>query len=280
MKISLKGKNVILTGASSGIGWEAACLFAEQGANVAIAARSVDKLGELEKELKGYGIKVLKVQTDVSKVTDCKKLIKEAVDKLGSIDILVNNAGVTYRGEVRDVELKDLEQMIEINLKAPIRLTKLALPHILKSGTARIINVASILGIIPIPTEAVYSATKFALRGFSYALAQELEGTNVRVCLICPGPVETPMILDEMDKIHDLVYSPPVSTPKEIAELIVNSAIDGKMERIKPIHTGILSKIGFLLPPLRKLVQPLMEKQGARRKKRYADIYSKSSKKV
>ena len=271
MKISLEGKSVVLTGASSGIGWEASCMFAEQGANVAIAARSLDKLDELEKKLLEYGVKVLKVQTDVSKATDCKKLIKEVVNKLGSIDILVNNAGVTHRGKVQDVELKDLEQMIEINLKAPIRLTKLALPYILKSGSARIINIASILGIIPIPTEAVYSCTKFALRGFSYALSEELENTNVKVCLICPGPVETPMILDEMDKIHDLVYSPPVSTPKEIAELIVKSAIDGKMERIKPIHTGILSKIGFLLPPLRKLVQPLMEKQGAKRKKRYIE---------
>ena len=277
MKISLVGKNVILTGASSGIGWEASCMFAEQGANVAIAARSLDKLDELEKKLLEYGVKVLKVQTDVSKAMDCKKLIKEVVNTLGSIDILVNNAGVTHRGKVQDVELKDLEQMIEINLKAPIRLTKLALPYILKSGSARIINVASILGIIPIPTEAVYSCTKFALRGFSYALSEELENTNVRVCLICPGPVETQMILDEMDKIHDLVYSPPVSTPKEIAELIVESAIDGKMERIKPIHTGILSKIGFLLPPLRKLVQPLMEKEGARRKKKYVERYSKSS---
>ena len=277
MKISLEGKNVVLNGASSGIGWEASCMFAEQGANIAIAARSLDKLDELEKKLLEYGVKVLKVQTDVSKATDCKKLIKEVVNKLGSIDILVNNAGVTHRGKVQDVELKDLEQMIEINLKAPIRLTKLALPYILKSGSARIINIASILGIIPIPTEAVYSCTKFALRGFSYALSEELENTNVKVCLICPGPVETPMILDEMDKIHDLVYSPPVSTPKEIAELIVKSAIDGKMERIKPIHTGILSKIGFLLPPLRKLVQPIMEKEGAKRKKRYVERYSKSS---
>jgi short-subunit dehydrogenase len=167
--------------------------------------------------------------------------------------------------------------MIEINLKAPIRLTKLALPHIKKSESGRVINVASILGIIPIPTEAVYSCTKFALRGFSYALSEELENTDVRVCLICPGPVETPMILDEMDKIHDLVYSPPVSTTKEIAELIVMSAIDGKMERIKPIHTGILAKIGFLLPPLRKLIQPIMEREGARRKKRYMELYSKSS---
>ncbi|HSG32548.1 MAG TPA: SDR family oxidoreductase [Thermodesulfobacteriota bacterium] len=277
MKISLYGKNVILTGASSGIGWQTALLLAEQGANIALAARSMDKLGELEKELSKFDVKVLKVQTDISKITDCKKLIREAVNGLGSIDILVNNAGVTSRGKLDDVDLNDLEQMIEINLKAPVRITKLALPHILKSDSGRIINVASILGIIPLPTEAVYSATKFALRGFSYALAEELEDTGVKVCLICPGPVETPMIIDEMDKISDMVYSPPVSTAKEIAELIVKSAVDGSMERIKPIHTGILAKIGFLFPKISKLVKPIMEKQGADRKKKYIDKYSKSS---
>ncbi len=276
MKISLHGKNVVLTGASSGIGLEAARMFAEQGANVALAARSIDKLGDLEKTLSKYDVKVLTVQTDVSKVTDCRRLIKEGADTLGSIDILVNNAGVSSRGKVEDVELKDLEQMIEVNLKAPVRLTKLALPHILKSGSGRIINVASILGIIPLPTEAVYSATKFGLRGFSYSLAEELEGTGVKVSLICPGPVETPMILDEIENTHDMVYSPPVSTPKEIAELIVRSAIEGKMERIKPIHIGVLAKIGFLLPQLSKLVKPIMEKQGAARKKKYRDKYSKS----
>ena len=89
--------------------------------------------------------------------------------------------------------------------------------------------------------------------------------------------METPFILDNLDKVHDLVFSPPVSTPKEIAELIVKSAIDGKMERIKPIHTGVLAKIGFLLPSLKKLIQPIMEKEGAKRKKRYLDLYGKSS---
>lgn len=274
MKISLKSKNVILTGASSGIGREAALLLAEQGANIALAARSIDKLDELKNELSKFDVKILIIQTDVSKTADCKNLIKEVIKEFGGLDILINNAGITSRGKVQDVALKDLSQMIDINLKAPVRLTKLAIPHILNSASGRIINVASILGIIPLPTEAVYSATKFALRGFSYALSEELEDTNVKVSVICPGPVETPMILEEMDKIHDMVYSPPVSTPKEIAELIVKSAIDGKMERIKPIHTGILAKVGFLIPPLSKLVRPIMEKQGAARKKKYRDLYS------
>ncbi|MGI9534973.1 MAG: SDR family NAD(P)-dependent oxidoreductase, partial [Thermodesulfobacteriota bacterium] len=244
MYISLKNKNVIITGASSGIGMEAAKLFAAEGSNLVLAARSEDKLEQLGSELNNFNIKILKLPTDVSKISDCKKLIKETVNKLGSIDILVNNAGFSYRGNVDDVDLKTIEQIIDVNFKAPIRLTNLALPYLKKSESGRIINVASILGIVPLPTEAVYSATKFALRAFSYALSEELIGTDTKVCLVCPGPVDTPMISEEIEKIHDLVFSPPISTPLEIAELILKSSKDGRLERIKPVHTGILAKIG------------------------------------
>jgi len=269
MAIYLKDKNVIITGASSGVGNETARLFAENGANIVIAARSEDKLLELQKSLAEYEVKIHIIVADVSKVTDCKNLVKEALKELGSVDILVNNAGYTSQGNFEDVPLNELEQMIEVNFKAPIRLTKLLIPYLKQSPSARIINVASILGVIPIPTEAVYSATKFALRGFSYALAEELAGTHIKVCLISPGPIETPFIMDNPDKVHDLVFSPPMSSPGEIAELIIKSAQDGKMERIKPRHTGILAKIGFLLPSLQELVKPIMEKQGKRNKEKF-----------
>ena len=92
------------------------------------------------------------------------------------------------------------------------------------------------------------------------------------MCLITPGPIETPFIMDNLDKVHDLVLSPPMSSPQEIAELIIASAQDGKMERIKPVHTGILAKIGFLLPSIKNLVKPIMEKQGANRKRKYLQV--------
>lgn len=271
MTMNLKNKTVIITGASSGIGFSSAKLFAGEGANVVLAARSTGKLDELEAELKQYDVKVLKVTTDISRLTDCKNLIKETLNTFGSLDIIVNNAGYTAQGEFKDIELKEYDQILEVNLKAPIRLTKLALPHLLESESARIINVASILGIFPIPTETVYSATKFGLRGFSYALADELAETNVRVCSICPGPVETPFIMDHLDKVHDLVFSTTVSTADEIAGLILKSAKDGKMERIKPGHTGVLAKIGMLIPFLKRLLLPVMIWDGKRRKARYAE---------
>ena len=277
MSTNLNNKTVIITGASSGIGFACAKVFAAEGANVVLAARSVGKLDELEAELEQYGVKVLKIPTDISKLTDCKNLIKQTVNTLGSIDILINNAGYTFQGNFNDVELKEYDQTIEVNLKAPIRLTKLALPHLLKSNSASIINVASILGIFPIPTETVYSATKFGLRGFSYALADELEDTNVKVSLICPGPVDTPFIMEHIDKVHDLVFSTTVSTSEQIAELILKSAKDGKRERIKPGHTGFLAKIGMLMPFLKTILLPIMIMDGKRRKAKYKKKYSKDN---
>ena len=277
MTMNIKSKTVIITGASSGIGFSAAKLFAREGANLVLAARSTGKLDELEGELTQYEVKVLKVTTDISKLTDCKNLIKETISTFGGLDILVNNAGYTAQGEFKDIELKEYDQILEVNLKAPIRLTKLALPHLLKSASGRIINVASILGIFPIPTETVYSATKFGLRGFSYALADELADTNVKVCSICPGPVDTPFIMEHIEKVHDLVFSTTVSTPDEIGELILKSAKDGRMERIKPGHTGFLAKIGMLIPFLKKLLLPVMILDGKRRKARYIKKYSEKN---
>ena len=277
MTMNIKSKTVIITGASSGIGFSAAKLFAREGANLVLAARSTGKLDELEGELTQYEVKVLKVTTDISKLTDCKNLIKETISTFGGLDILVNNAGYTAQGEFKDIELKEYDQILEVNLKAPIRLTKLALPHLLKSASGRIINVVSILGIFPIPTETVYSATKFGLRGFSYALADELADTNVKVCSICPGPVDTPFIMEHIEKVHDLVFSTTVSTPDEIGELILKSAKDGRMERIKPGHTGFLAKIGMLIPFLKKLLLPVMILDGKRRKARYIKKYSEKN---
>lgn len=271
MVVSLKNKTVIVTGASSGIGKEASLLFAREGANVVLAARSEDKLNEVKQQITEIGAEAIVVPTDILKASDCKNLIKQTVDKFGSIDVLVNNAAYSSQGYFEEVNLKDLELTVDANIKAPIRLIKHALPHIKNSEAGRIINVASMLGIIPIPKEAVYASTKFAMRGLSYAIAEELENTKVKVCLICPGPVDTPFIMDSIEKLHDLVFSPPMSTPKQIAELIIKSAEDGKMERIRPIHTGILAKIGFLLPPVATLVKPIMEMIGAKRKAKYVE---------
>lgn len=269
MNATVKNKNVIITGASSGIGEETARLFAKNGANIVIAARKIDKLRSIQQELKDCGTNIVPVQTDVTRLEDCRNLVRTTLNELGSIDILINNAGFTSQGNVSDIDINELDRTIDVNFRGTVRLTKLSLPHIINSSHGRIINVSSILGIIPLPTEAVYSATKFAVRAFSYALADELEDTKVKVCIISPGPVNTPFIMENPEKLHDLVLSAPVSSPSEIAEMILLSVHDGRMERIKPMHTGTLAKIGYLFPGIKRLIKPIMERQGRKRKAKY-----------
>lgn len=269
MKLSLTNKNVVITGASSGIGKEAAKNFARKGSNVVLASRNLKKLKELEEELGTYNVRILSIETDVRRLNDCKNLLATSVEKLGGIDIIVNNAGFTSRGRIKNVPIRDIDRTIDVNLRATIRLSKLVIPYLMERGGGRIINISSILGIIPIPTEAVYSATKFAIRGFSYALAEELEDTGITVSVVSPGPVDTPFIMDDIESLNDIVLSPPLSSADDIAKLIVLSAEDGRMERIKPFYTGILAKIGFLFPVIGKIAKPVMELQGRNKKEKF-----------
>jgi hypothetical protein len=135
------------------------------------------------------------------------------------------------------------------------------------SGT--IVNVASLAGRFPLDDEATYSATKFALRVFSFALAEELRETNVRVSVVSPGPVDTGFIMDVLDEVPDLVFSQPMSTPDEIADLVLASAADGARERSKPAFGAKLATMGYLFPELRRSLIPMLERKGRSAKKKY-----------
>jgi short-subunit dehydrogenase len=119
-------------------------------------------------------------------------------------------------------------------------LTRLALPTMRAQDSGTIVNVASLAGRFPLDDEATYSTTKFGLRIFSFAVAEELRNTNVRICVVSPGPVETGFIFDEsvVDTVPPLVFSQPMSTADEIADLVLASAADGRRERTKPALSG------------------------------------------
>jgi short-subunit dehydrogenase len=257
---------VIITGASAGVGEACARQFAQEGATVVLAARSIKELNELAQEL-GHG--AMAVQTDVAKLEDCKALIDKTAEQFGRIDVLVNNAGYHERGDVAEADLAGLDQTIDVNLKGPIRLSKLALPYLLKAPQGAIINVASLAGRFPLEGEATYSCSKFGLRAFSLALAEELNETAVTVSLVSPGPIDTAFIMDHIEDVPDMVFSQPMSTADEIAAAILQCAMDGKRERAIPAFSGVLATAGYLLPGLRKVLKPALLAKGAKEKKRY-----------
>jgi short-subunit dehydrogenase len=136
------------------------------------------------------------------------------------------------------------------------------LPYLRARGRGAVGNVASIVGRIPVGHEAVYSATKFGLRAFTFAMQEELEGSGITISAVSPGPVDTGFIMDNLDEVPDLVFAQPMSTAEEVAKLIVDCAADGTVERVIPQITGYLATAGYLFPALRSLMVPLMERRG------------------
>lgn len=257
---------VIVTGASSGVGEACARQFIAAGANVVLAARSIGALEGLARQL---GSRAKAVACDVSSREECEGLIEQTLMHFGSLDVLVNNAGFNARGAVEELSLEDMERIIDVNLKAPMRLTRLALPYLRDSAHGRVINIASLAGRFPLDHEASYSASKFGLRAFSLALAEELADSNIRVCLVSPGPIETGFILGEIEDVPNLVFSQPMSTADEIATAVLDSARDGKRERAIPAASGVLATAAYLMPGLRKALRPVLEAKGKRSKERY-----------
>lgn len=269
------GKTVVITGASAGIGKACARKFVAEGANVVLAARSAEPLRRLAEQL-GTDV-AYAVPTDVSNVAACDRLLGEARSRFGSIDVLVNNAGYNSRGAVEKLSVEEMSQVLDVNLRAPLVLTRLVLPTMRAQGSGTIVNVASLAGRFPLDHEATYSATKFGLRVFSFAVAEELRDTNIRVAVVSPGPVDTGFITegDIIENVPAIVFSQPMSTADEIADLVLASAADGARERTKPVASGVLATLGYLLPGLRRVVLPVLEKKGEKEKQKYMARHSR-----
>lgn len=180
----MPNKVVVITGASSGIGKALAVKYAKERFNLVIAARRLDKLHELEKQIDN--VDVLSVQTDVSKEEDCKNLIEQAINKFGKIDILINNAGISMRAAFIDVETEVLRRLMDVNYWGTVYCTKFALPYILKEKGS-IVGVISTGGYIGLPGRTGYSGSKFAVRGFLDTVRIEYLRAGLHVLVAAPG---------------------------------------------------------------------------------------------
>lgn len=266
MIVDLKDKTVVVTGGSEGVGAATARRFADAGANLVLVARTRKNLESIAEELRAK-TRIVTVAMDVCDTDACHNLLKKAQFEFGSVHILVNNAGAHERGNVENISADDLGRVIDVNLRAPIVLSRLAIPYLRESGGGAIINVASLAGRTPLPGAAAYSASKFGLRAFTFALGDELAGTGIKLAAVSPGPIETGFILDNIDDVADITFSQPMSTADEVAVEILKLCHDDRRERSMPPQSGVLTTLSYVFPAVGRWLTPMLTERGKRVKR-------------
>jgi len=263
-----KNKVVIITGASAGVGAETARAFAKQGAKLVLLARGQQALTAMTNELKTM-TEVLSISLDVCDTQGYKKLLEDVEQHFGAIHILVNNAGYHKRGDVDKNDATELAKMVDVNLRAPIALSALTLPYIIKQQTGAIVNVGSLAGRTPLQGAATYAATKAGLRAFTYSLADEISQPNIHIGLVSPGPINTGFIMSEIAQVEDIVFSQPMSSAHQVAQAILDVATGKSVEISLPKSGGRLTMLSYLFPWLRRKLRPVLYKKGKKAKKKY-----------
>lgn len=209
MSKDLTGTIAVITGASSGIGSATARALAKKNATVVLIARRKDRLDALVDEIHLNGGKALAIECDITARQNAENAVRQVVDHFGHIDILINNAGVMHLGPVADTDIAGWEQMIDLNQKGLLYVTRAALPFLKSAATdsrrkvSDIVNISSVAGRNASAKFAVYNMTKFGLNGFSEALRQELTDSHVRVGVIEPGAVKTELNDHHQGNIRD-----------------------------------------------------------------------------
>jgi short-subunit dehydrogenase len=180
----MKGKVVVITGASSGIGRALAKELFSRGAILALGARRIEKLEILKNELQSTNI--LCIKTDVAQEADCKNLIEQTIEHFGRIDVLINNAGISMRALFKDMDLEVMHRLMDVNFYGTVYCTKYALPYLLETKGS-LVGVISIAGHVGLPGRTAYSASKFAVRGFLDTLRIENLRNGLHVLVAAPG---------------------------------------------------------------------------------------------
>ncbi|WP_231489716.1 SDR family NAD(P)-dependent oxidoreductase [Pedobacter sp. Leaf170] len=249
---SLTGKTVVITGASSGVGLATAEAFAKAGCNVVLASRGQDALNQAVEYCRSLGTKAIGVGTDVSEITQIKTLMEEALKVSGRIDFWVNNAGVMASGRFEEIPIEVSHQVVKTNLLGYLNSAHAILPIFKQQGYGVLINNVSIGGFMPAPYSAVYSATKFGIKGMMECLQGELSNEpNIHICNLYP------QIQRSTGNMHSAKYSgldfkiPPFAAdPRDTAAQLLKLAIHPQKDKFPDFSSLALKTLHGILPKI------------------------------
>ncbi len=264
--------NIFITGASGGLGKHLAEKAYSLGHNIFLTDINEAALKNFVSQWKGEKERVLWSKLDVSSASDWKKTMGLVFKKWGRLDILMNVAGYLLPGYIYDVSPKDIDRHIDINSKGLMYGTREASIRMISQGSGHIINIASLAGVAPIPGISLYSTSKFAVRGFSLAVAQELRPKNVFVSVVCPDAIKTPML--DLQKDYEeaaMTFSGNAFlTTEDVARVIFEKVIPHKpLEVLIPGSRGFLAKIGSFFPAMNLLLGPSLKSKGRKKQTVY-----------
>lgn len=256
-RIQLQGSVVLLTGASRGIGPVVAEALAKRGASLVLAARNARELSAVAERLQPFGVRVITVPTDVADRAQLTQLASRAVSELGRVDVLINNAGLEQVEFFQQVTEAQADQFVNVNLTAPIQLTRLLLPGMLERGRGHIVNVASIAGFGPAAFGETYGATKAGLVGFTRSLRASMKtvGSPISASVVCPSFISDAGMFADLSAAHK-IKAPPVlgtCTPQQVADAILRAIDHDEPELFvarRPIR--LMLAIGLLFPKLQE----------------------------
>ncbi len=224
MSVSLKGKTALITGAAQGIGRAIATRLARDAASVVIADINIDSAQSVAAQLKNLGVRAAAFQADVSDSVEVEGLIQKTVKEFSAIDILVNNAGITRDALLIRISVEDWDQVMNVNLKGALNLTKSAAKVMIKQKSGRIVNITSVIGLMGNAGQATYAASKAGLVGLTKSAAKELAGRGITVNAVAPGYIETAMTENlpqaTKDAFLNLIPLRRAGTPEDVANLV------------------------------------------------------------
>lgn len=260
------GKLVLITGGSSGIGLETGCQMFSRGADMALFARRKEQLqlaGQtLEKHRVSEGQKIHLISGDVSKFNEARQTISQFMTDSGVPDVLINSAGIVYPGKFINISFEQYQMMIETNYLGMVNMCKLVIPEMVKLHRGHVVNVASMAALIPLYGYTGYAGTKYAVRGFTDCLRQEMRLLGIDVSIVYPPDTKTPQLENEIPNRPAMTKALAESSSTVEPELVAKSILRGIERKRYVIIPGaeakLLAQAGFLLGNALHLVMDIM----------------------